>query len=161
MFLSLQGILRRGRWISYDFFVFVVLAFGVVCRRSLGASGALNDCNAAKSSCAGLSDTSCIRSIPSHLAFTALKPFIPPGGMLYRGFSVSALYLLGKRYVIPRGGASVWCFGGSVFFTAGFCAAVVFCSASPLAPKGTRLSLKMPAAFPKVNRRMRWRGGVT
>ena len=56
-------------------------------------------------------------------------------------------------------GASVWCFGGSVFFTAGFCAAVVFCSASPLAPKGTRLSLKMPAAFPKVNRRMRWRDG--
>ena len=31
---------------------------------------------------------------------------------------------------------------------------------SALAPKGTRLSLKMPAAFPKVNRRMRWRGGV-
>ena len=30
---------------------------------------------------------------------------------------------------------------------------------SALAPKGTRLSLKMPAAFPKVNHRMRWRGG--
>ena len=28
---------------------------------------------------------------------------------------------------------------------------------SALAPKGTRLSLKMPAAFPKVNRRMRCR----
>ena len=28
---------------------------------------------------------------------------------------------------------------------------------SALAPKGTRLSLKMPAAFPKVNRRMRRR----
>ena len=158
------------------FWGFVCL--GVVRRRFLGASGALNDCNAAKSSCAGLSDTSCIRSIPSHLAFTALKPFIPPGGMLYRdvvrrrpfippggmfcrGFSVPALYLLGKRYVIPRGGASALCFGGSVFFTAGLCATVVFCSASPLAPKGTRLSLKMPAAFPKFNRRMRWRGGVT
>ena len=54
-----------------------------------------NDCNAAKSSCAGLSDTSCIRSIPSHLAFTALKPFIPPGGILYRVLDTIVFVFLG------------------------------------------------------------------
>ena len=72
------------------------LAFGVVRRRDLGASGVLNDCNAAKSSRAGLSDTSCIRSIPSRLAFTALKPFIPPGVMLY-------LDVVRRRPFIPPG----------------------------------------------------------
>ena len=58
-----------------------------MCRRSLGASVTLNPCNAAKKSCAGLSDTSCIRSIPSHLFFTALNAFIATGAFWLRVFS--------------------------------------------------------------------------
>ena len=72
----------------------------------LGALVAGKLCNAAKKSCAGLSDTSCIRSIPSHLFFTALNAFIATGAFWLRVFlreiaAALSFYSNGHWYKLP------------------------------------------------------------